>query len=72
VVRVPCGVLKVPRVRRTCSMKCPFVIGASGLEVGSANGVHPEPQPFNEKVSTGVERLDAMLSGRHFTAAPTS
>jgi circadian clock protein KaiC len=41
----------------------PFVIGAEGVEVGSANGVHPEPQPFKERVSTGVERLDEMLGG---------
>jgi len=44
----------------------PFVIGAEGVEVGSANGVHPEPQPFEERVSTGVERLDAMLGGGFF------
>jgi circadian clock protein KaiC len=25
--------------------------------------VHPEPQPFHERISTGVERLDAMLGG---------
>jgi circadian clock protein KaiC len=41
----------------------PFVIGPAGVEVGSANGVHPEPQPFDERVSTGIERLDAMLGG---------
>jgi circadian clock protein KaiC len=41
----------------------PFVIGSAGVEVGSSNGVHPEPQPFKEKISTGIERLDAMLSG---------
>jgi len=41
----------------------PFVIGSAGVEVGSSSGVHPEPQPFNEKVSTGIERLDAMLCG---------
>ncbi len=41
----------------------PFVIGPSGVEVGSANGVHSEPQPLKEKVSTGIERLDAMLYG---------
>ena len=41
----------------------PFVIGPAGVEVGSSNGVHPEPQPFKERVSTGVERLDAMLDG---------
>ena len=41
----------------------PFVIGQHGIEVGSSNGVHPEPQPFDEKISTGVERLDEMLCG---------
>lgn len=41
----------------------PFVIGSRGVEVGSSNGVHPEPQPFEERISTGVERLDAMLGG---------
>jgi circadian clock protein KaiC len=33
------------------------------MEIGSSNGVHPEPQPFDDKVSTGIERLDAMLCG---------
>ncbi len=41
----------------------PFVIGPAGVEVGSSNGVHPVPQPFTERVSTGIERLDAMLDG---------
>jgi circadian clock protein KaiC len=41
----------------------PFVIGPQGVEVGSSNGVHPEPQPFDEKISTGIERLDEMLCG---------
>jgi len=41
----------------------PFVIGLEGVEVGASNGVHPEPQPFNERVSTGVERLDEMIGG---------
>jgi len=41
----------------------PFVIGPAGVEVGSSNGVHPEPQPFTERVSSGVERLDTMLGG---------
>ena len=41
----------------------PFVIGPGGVEVGSSNGVHPEPQPFTDKVSTGIERFDAMLGG---------
>lgn len=41
----------------------PFVIGPAGFEVGSSNGVHPEPQPFDERISSGVERLDEMLDG---------
>ena len=41
----------------------PFVIGPQGAEVGSSNGVHPAPQPFTERVSTGVERLDEMIGG---------
>jgi len=38
----------------------PFGISDRGAEVGSSNGTHPEPQPFNDRVSIGVERLDAM------------
>jgi circadian clock protein KaiC len=44
----------------------PFVIGPNGVEVGSSNGTHPEPQPFEERVSTGIERLDEMLGGGLF------
>jgi len=46
----------------------PFVVGPAGVEVGSSNGVHPEPQPFNERVSTGIERLDAMVGGGFYRA----
>jgi circadian clock protein KaiC len=41
----------------------PFIIGMAGIEVGATNGVHPEPQPFTERVSTGITRLDEMLNG---------
>jgi circadian clock protein KaiC len=41
----------------------PFVIGSTGAEVGSSNGVHPEPQPFKERISMGIARLDGMLDG---------
>jgi circadian clock protein KaiC len=41
----------------------PFTIGATGVEVGSSNGIHPEPQPFKDRVSTGVAGLDTMLGG---------
>ena len=44
----------------------PCVIGASGMEVAdiSATTVAPEASP--ERVSSGVERLDAMLGGGYF------
>ncbi len=41
----------------------PFAIGPTGIEVGAPNGRHPEPQPFKERVSTGIARLDEMLDG---------
>lgn len=41
----------------------PFIIGQGGIEVGSSNGVHPEPQPFQDRISTGLARLDEMLYG---------
>jgi circadian clock protein KaiC len=44
----------------------PLMIGPTGVEIGSSNGVHPEPQPFDERVSTGVERFDEMLGGGGF------
>jgi circadian clock protein KaiC len=63
--RVAARALRVLKYRGSAHVlnEVPFVIGRDGLEVGSSNGVHPEPQPFNERVSTGIERLDAMLSG---------
>ena len=44
----------------------PFVIGPAGVDVGSSNGVHAEPQPFDERISTGIERLDEMIGGGFF------
>lgn len=44
----------------------PFVIGPTGVDIGSSNGVHPEPQPFKERVPTGVAGLDAMLGGGYY------
>ena len=44
----------------------PFVIGAAGVEVGSSNGVHPEPQCAispNGSPLVSVERLDDMVGG---------
>jgi circadian clock protein KaiC len=44
------------------------VIGPEGVEVGASNGVHPEPQPLDERVSTGIERLDEMIGGGFYRA----
>jgi circadian clock protein KaiC len=63
--RVAVRAIRVLKYRGSAHVlnEVPFVIGPMGVEVGSSNGVHPEPQPFDDKVSTGVERLDAMLCG---------
>ena len=57
--------MRVVKYRGSAHMlnEVPFVIGTGGIEVGSSNGVHPEPQPFKERVSTGIARLDEMLNG---------
>ncbi len=41
----------------------PFAIGPAGIEVGAPTGHDPEPQPFQERVSSGIARLDEMLAG---------
>lgn len=48
----------------------PFVIGAAGLEVAAALDLGAERAPVtNERVSSGIERLDAMLGGGYFRGA---
>jgi len=63
--RVTVRAIRVLKYRGSAHVlnEVPFVIGPAGVEVGSSNGVHPEPQPFNERISTGIEQLDTMLSG---------
>ncbi len=63
--RVAARTMRVLKYRGSAHVlnEVPFVIGPYGLEVGSSNGVHPEPQPFDEKISTGIEGLDDMLCG---------
>jgi circadian clock protein KaiC len=63
--RVAVRTIRVLKYRGSANVlnEVPFAIGPTGVEVGSSNGVHPEPQPFNERVSTGLSRLDAMLAG---------
>jgi circadian clock protein KaiC len=63
--RVAVRELRVVKYRGSSHVlnEVPFIIGADGIEVGASNGVHPEPQPFKERVSTGIGRLDEMLNG---------
>lgn len=63
--RVAMRAMRVIKYRGSAHIlnEVPFVIGTAGVEVGPTNGVHPEPQPFKERVSTGIARLDAMLNG---------
>jgi circadian clock protein KaiC len=66
--RVAARTMRVVKFRGSSHVlnEVPFVIGPEGVDIGSSNGVHPEPQPFKERVPTGVERLDAMLGGGYY------
>ena len=44
----------------------PIVIGPRGMEVGIPEEIEPTYQVSSERVSTGVERLDAMLGGGYY------
>lgn len=63
--RVVVRELRVVKFRGSAHLlnEVPFVIGASGIVIGNSNDVHDEPQPFKDRVSTGVVRLDEMLHG---------
>jgi circadian clock protein KaiC len=41
----------------------PMIIGPHGIEIADIGLAEPEYQAYTERVSTGVERLDSMLSG---------
>jgi circadian clock protein KaiC len=48
----------------------PFLIGNSGLVVDVARTrVHVDPKISNERISSGIERLDTMLGGGYFRGA---
>ena len=48
----------------------PFVIGPDGFDVAIARTLSTDNDPVsNERVSTGVERLDSMLSGGYYRGA---
>lgn len=45
----------------------PFVIGNEGLEVAGARGIsHKDVRVSNERISSGVPRLDTMLGGGYY------
>lgn len=44
----------------------PIVIGPQGIEVGVAEEFEPTYQVSTERVSTGIEQLDTMLSGGYY------
>src|SRR5258708_17473952 len=46
--------------------EAPLVIGASGMEVADISATTVAPEASQERVSSGVERLDAMLDGGYF------
>src|SRR5258708_12712063 len=44
----------------------PCIIGASGMEVADISAATVTPEASPERVSSGVERLDAMLGSGYF------
>src|SRR5260370_38239872 len=44
----------------------PCIIGASGMEVADISAATVAPEASPERVSSGVERLDAMLGSGYF------
>src|SRR4029077_10263899 len=46
--------------------EAPLVIGASGMEVADISATTVAPETSQARVSSGVERLDAMLGGGYF------
>ncbi len=49
-----------------CANELPFAITREGIEVASNTSTHLDYLVSSERVSTGVERLDAMLLGGYF------
>ena len=47
----------------------PFVIGKSGFDVAVARTLGRDANVTNERVTTGIERLDTMLGGGYYRAA---
>lgn len=58
--------LRVVKYRGTMhgTSECPFLIGQTGLSVLPLSALKLDHKTLNQRVSTGVPRLDAMLGGR--------
>jgi circadian clock protein KaiC len=63
--RVSLRTLRVAKYRGSsfAENEFPFIIGTSGVEIGSTGVPQPVYEAQTQRVSTGVERLDTMLSG---------
>lgn len=66
--RVSMRDLRVVKYRGSgfCENEVPMVIGPSGIEIGNISPDFPRKSVSNERVSTGVARLDDMLNGGYF------
>lgn len=51
--------------------EAPLVIAPNGIEVASFGQLDFDYPAFTERISTGVERLDRMLSGDHYRGSST-
>jgi circadian clock protein KaiC len=51
--------------------RLPFLIGPSGLEVASQNPIGDSHPAARERLSSGVSRLDVMLTGGYFRSSST-
>jgi len=49
----------------------PLVIGPQGIEIGIAQQIEPAYEVSTERASTGIERLDTMLSGGYYRGSST-
>jgi circadian clock protein KaiC len=66
--RVSVRTLRIVKYRGSAfaENEAPFTIGASGIEVAGSGPLQFEYEVSQERVSTGVERLDTMLQGGYY------
>jgi len=63
--RVSLRMLRVAKYRGSSfsENEFPFIIGTTGIEIGSTGVAQPIYEAYTQRVSTGIERLDHMLRG---------